>query len=89
MTRRQVRRMVRWEAVIIALFGGILGVAMGILFGLAATAAIDTSIVSELSIPVRSVIQYLLISAIFGIIAAILPAYRASRLKVLDAISHN
>ena len=62
---------------------------MGILFGLAATAAIDTSIVSELSIPVRSVIQYLLISAIFGIIAAILPAYRASRLKVLDAISHN
>ena len=89
MTRRQVRRMVRWEAVIIALFGGILGVAMGILFGLAATAAIDTSIVSELSIPVRSVIQYLVISAIFGIVAAILPAYRASRLKVLDAISHN
>ena len=89
MTRRQVRRMVRWEAVIIALFGGILGVAMGILFGLAATAAIDTSIVSELSIPVRSVIQYLAISAIFGIVAAILPAYRASRLKVLDAISHN
>ncbi len=89
MTRRQVRRMVRWEAVIIALFGGILGVAMGILFGLAATAAIDTSIVSELSIPVKSVIQYLLISAIFGIVAAILPAYRASRLKVLDAISHN
>ena len=62
---------------------------MGILFGLAATAAIDTSIVSELSIPVRSVIQYLAISAIFGIVAAILPAYRASRLKVLDAISHN
>ncbi len=89
MTRRQMRRMVRWEAVIVALFGGILGVAMGILFGLAATAAIDTSIVSELSIPVRSVIQYLAISAIFGIIAAILPAYRASRLKVLDAISHN
>ena len=89
MTKRQVRRMVRWEAVIIALFGGILGVGIGILFGIAATAAIDTSIVSELSIPMKSVIQYLAISAVFGIIAAILPAYRASRLNVLDAISHN
>ena len=88
MTRRQVRRMVRWEAVIISLFGGLLGVSIGVLFGLAAVAAIPDAFVNTISIPVSSLGQYLLVSALFGILAAILPAYRASRLNVLEAISH-
>ena len=88
MTRRQLRRMVRWEAVIIALFGGLLGVAMGVLFGLAAIAAIPQEFVNIVSIPYGSLLNYLVISAIFGMVAAILPARRAARLNVLDAISH-
>ena len=88
MTRRQLRRMVRWEAVIIALFGGLLGVAMGVLFGLAAIAAIPQEFVNIVSIPYGSLLTYLVISAIFGMVAAILPARRAARLNVLDAISH-
>ena len=89
MTRRQMRRMVRWEAVIIALFGGLLGVSMGVFFGLAATAAIPADFVDIISIPFGSLLQYLIISGLFGILASILPAFRASRLNVLDAISHN
>lgn len=88
MTRRQLRRMVRWEAVIIALFGGLLGVAMGVLFGLAAIAAIPETFVDIVSIPFGSMVGYLLVAGLFGMVAAILPARRASRLNVLDAISH-
>ena len=87
MTRRQMRRMVRWEAVIIALFGGLLGVAIGVLFGFAAVSAIP-GIDMELSVPVRSLVEYLLVSGVFGVVAAILPAYRASRLNILEAIYH-
>ena len=89
MTRRQMRRMVRWEAVIIALFGGLLGVSMGVFFGLAATAAIPADFVNIISIPFGSLTRYLIISGLFGVLASILPAFRASRLNVLDAISHN
>ena len=70
MTRRQMRRMVRWEAVIIALFGGLLGVAIGVLFGFAAVSAIP-GIDMELSIPVRSLVVYLLVSGVFGVLAAV------------------
>jgi putative ABC transport system permease protein len=87
MTRRQLRRMVRWEAVIIALFGGLLGVGMGVLFGLAAIAAIPETFVDIVSIPYRSLLGYLLVSGLFGMLAAILPARRAARLNILDAIS--
>ena len=88
MTRRQLRRMIRWEAVIIALFGGLLGVAMGVLFGLAAIAAIPETFVDIVSIPVRRLGFYLLVSGAFGMVAAIFPARRASRLNVLDAIGY-
>ena len=88
MTRRQLRRMVRWEAVIIALFGGLLGVGMGVLFGLAAIAAIPETFVDIVSIPYRSLLGYLLVSGLFGMLAAILPARRAARLNILEAISH-
>ena len=88
MTRRQLRQMVRWEAVIISLFGGLLGVAMGVLFGLAAIAAIPETFVDIVSIPVRRLGFYLLVSGAFGMVAAIFPARRASRLNVLDAIGY-
>ena len=88
MTRRQLRRMIRWEAVIIALFGGLLGVAMGVLFGLAAIAALPETFVDIVSIPYTSLLRTMVVSGLFGMLAAILPARRASRLNVLDAISH-
>ena len=88
MTRRQLRRMIRWEAVIIALFGGLLGVAIGVLFGMAAIAAIPETFIDVVSVPVQRLAFYLLISGMFGILAAIFPARRASRLDVLEAIGY-
>ncbi len=88
MTRRQMRRMVRWEAVIIALFGGILGVAMGVLFGLAATAALPETFIDVTSVPVMKLSLYLLVAGLFGVVAAIFPARRAARLDILEAISY-
>lgn len=88
MTRRQLRRMIRWEAVIIGLFGGLLGVAMGVLFGLAAIAALPETFVDIVSIPYTDLLRSLLVSGLFGMLAAILPARRAARMNVLEAISH-
>lgn len=88
MTRRQLRRAIRWEAAIVAVFGALLGIAVGVAFGVAATLAIPDTFVKEIAIPVRTLLIFLVVSALAGIIAAILPARRAGRMNVLDAISH-
>jgi putative ABC transport system permease protein len=88
MTRRQLRRAIRWEAVIIAIFGAILGLILGVIFGVAAVVAIPDTFINTVSIPYGSLILYLVIAGLAGILAAILPARRAARLNVLDAISH-
>jgi putative ABC transport system permease protein len=87
MTRRQLRRMVRLEAVIVAVFGAVLGVVIGLAFGLAVTAALPKSVISTTSVPVGTLITLMILAALVGVIAAIWPARRASRLDVLDAIS--
>jgi len=66
-----------------------LGVAMGVLFGLAAIAAIPETFVDVVSVPVAKLLQYLVVAGVFGLLAAILPARRAARLNVLEAISHH
>ena len=88
MTRRQLRRAIRWEAVIIAVFGAILGLILGVIFGIAAVIAIPDTFISIVSVPYVQLVVYVVIAAIAGILAAILPARRAARLNVLDAISH-
>ena len=89
MDRRQLRRMIRWEAVVIALFGGILGAVMGIAFGVALASAIPDSIISEIAIPTRQIVFFVVLSGVAGLFAAIFPARRAAKLNVLDAISHS
>lgn len=87
MTRRQMRRMVRWEAATIALFGAILGAGLGGLFGWSAVQALPDSFVTAVTFPVTRIILMVLLSAVAGLFAAIIPAYRAGRLNVLDAIA--
>ncbi len=86
--RGETRRMVRWEGAIIAVFGGLLGVVVGVLFGWAATIVIPKSVINTLDVPYWQLAQYLVIAGVAGIIASLLPAWRASRLDVLDAIAH-
>ena len=87
MTRRQVRRMIRWEAVIVATFGALLGVVIGIVLGWAVVQALADEGLGAFSIPVGQVILALVLAAMSGVIAAIWPARKASRMNILDAIT--
>ncbi len=88
MTKRQLRRMVRFEAALVATFGAVLGISVGILFGWGVVQALPTSFASSFDIPFRSIITLVIVAAGAGVLAAVLPARRAGRLNVLDAISH-
>jgi putative ABC transport system permease protein len=88
MSRRQLKRMVRLEAVIVAVFGASLGVVVGLVFGVAVTSALPKTIVSGISVPVPSLIVLVVLSGLVGVLAAIWPARRASRLDILEAIAH-
>jgi putative ABC transport system permease protein len=87
MARRQMKRMIRVEAVLICTFGGILGLVVGSIFGVALQQALKGSGVTELGFPVVTLVVYLLCAALAGALAAALPARRASRLNVLQAIA--
>lgn len=87
MTRRQVRRMVRWEAVLIAVFGGLAGTAVGILFGLALGTALPDSIVRTVTLPIGQLVGLVVLAGVFGLLAGSIPARRAARLDVLEAVS--
>jgi putative ABC transport system permease protein len=87
MTRKQTRSMIRWEAVIIVAIGALLGVAIGTFFGWALVQALGDEGISEFAIPGGQLVIYLVVAALFGVIAAIPPARRAARLNVLEAIA--
>jgi putative ABC transport system permease protein len=87
MSRRQVRTMIRYEAVITALIGAILGMALGIVFA----ALIAQPLKDEgftLSYPVGELVGLLILAGFAGVLAAILPARRASRLNVLQSLQY-
>lgn len=87
MARKQTRSMIRLESVIIATMGAVVGLAIGVLFGWALVTALDAQGISTLSIPVVQLLAYVVGAGLAGVVAAILPARRAARLDVLDAIA--
>jgi putative ABC transport system permease protein len=87
MRRRQVRAMVRSEAVILAVFGAIVGIVIGTALGLALVASLRQQGITETAVPVTSLLIFLLLSALLGLVAASWPARRAARLDVLAAIA--
>lgn len=88
MSRRQVRRMVRWEAIIVAIIGSLLGIVVGMFFGFAVTTALASQGIDVLSVPVAQIIGLVIFGAVAGLLAAILPARKASRLNILEAIAY-
>jgi putative ABC transport system permease protein len=85
MSRRQVRTVIRIEAIITAQIGAVIGLALGIVLSILVTRAIDDF---ALSIPIPSLILLFFMSSLAGIFAAILPARRASRLNVLESLAY-
>ena len=87
MQRRQIRAMVRSEAVILAIFGAIVGIVIGTALGLALVASLRQQGITDTAVPVSSLLIFLLLSAVLGLVAASWPARRAARLDVLAAIA--
>ncbi len=87
MTRPQLRRMIRYEAMIIAVFGSLLGLGLGFAFGVAMVTALNSEGIN-LGFPVGQLVVFLVLATIAGFVAGIPPARRAARLDVLEAISH-
>jgi putative ABC transport system permease protein len=87
MVRRQVRSMVRGESVVIALFGAALGVLVGLGFGVALTSAVVATSGGVVSIPVTSLVVFVVLAMVFGVVAAVWPARRAARTNMITALS--
>jgi putative ABC transport system permease protein len=87
MRRRQVRSMIRSEAVILALFGAVLGIVIGTPMGLALVAALPQEGSTETSVPYSTLAVFLIVAALLGLVAADWPARRAAKLDVLAAIA--
>ncbi|HYT81454.1 MAG TPA: FtsX-like permease family protein, partial [Actinomycetota bacterium] len=88
MVRRQVKSMIRWESVIIAVFGALLGTAVGVFFGWAMVQALSDQGITELSIPGGQLLIYIVMAGLAGVLAALFPARRAAKLDVLSAIAY-
>jgi putative ABC transport system permease protein len=87
MTRRQVRRMVRQESIVTALIGAVLGIVLGVFLSALVTGALSKYGLT-FGVPVGSLIVFFVVAIVAGMVAAILPARRAARLNVLDALQY-
>ena len=87
MSRRHLKRSVRWEAIIVSVFGATLGIVVGIPLGIAVAIALPDSFVTATVVPINTIVTILIASIVVGIFAAIFPARRAAKLDILDAIA--
>jgi putative ABC transport system permease protein len=86
--RAQAMRMITVEAVVISMFGALLGLAVGCGLGAAVVRALRGEGFTELAFPWSQMAVYLVLAALVGVVAAILPAIRAARVNVLAAIAY-
>ncbi len=88
-TRGQLRAMVRWESVIVAVFGTVGGVLVGLFlgWGLLEVTSDSQNIPAPYTVPVAQVIGVLVVGAIVGVLAGWRPARRAAKLDVLEAVA--
>jgi putative ABC transport system permease protein len=87
MSRHQLRSMIRWESITIALIGGVLGVAVGMQIGVTLSNSLG-SVISSVTFPWARLGMFLVFAVLAGVAAAVLPARRAARLDVLAAVTH-
>ena len=88
MSQRGVRRMIRYESAVISAFGALLGVLMGIGLGWLMVTALPAAFASTVAVPQSQIIVLVVVAAVAGLVAALLPARRAGRMNVLAAIGN-
>jgi putative ABC transport system permease protein len=87
MKRRQVRAMIRSEAVILAIFGAIIGLVIGTGLGIALVSSLKQQGITDTVVPAPNLVIFLVLAALLGLVAASWPARRAAKLDVLAAIA--
>jgi putative ABC transport system permease protein len=87
MTRSQVRSSVRWESVITAVLGTVQGIVVGLLLGYAIVVALRSQGLNSFTIPWTAIIVVIVLAFALGVVAAIYPAYKATKVDILDAIA--
>jgi putative ABC transport system permease protein len=85
--RRQIRTMVVLEALVIAVFGAVVGLVLGVWFAVALQRTLVDQGITVLDIPWLGIVAFLVVAGVVGVLAALWPAFRAGRLNVLEAIS--
>jgi putative ABC transport system permease protein len=84
--RRQLKRMIRVESVLVSVIGALLGLVLGVGLGAAVVSALSSSFITTLAVPVPTIIVVLILASLFGVAAAVWPARRAAKLDILQAI---
>ena len=87
MTRSQVRTTVRWESVLTSVYGAVVGVAMGLVLGYVVIVALRGQGLTKYSVPISTIAAIIIIAFVVGIVAAVVPAWRATKLDILQAIA--
>ncbi len=87
MNKRQIRRSVRWEAVIVSIFGAIVGIVVGTFLGVVLSLAVPEDVISKLAFNPTIIVVILIGAVIAGLFAALYPSYKASNMNVLEAIA--
>ncbi len=87
MSKSQVRTTVRWESVITSLLGAVSGVVLGVVMGFVVVAALDDEGNIAFKVPINETLSIVLIAFVLGVIAAIYPAWRATRVNIVEAIA--
>jgi putative ABC transport system permease protein len=89
MTKSQVRTTVRWESVITSLVGAVTGIVLGIGLGWVIVFALRDQGLTSFSVPVGSTVFILVMSFFVGVLAAVYPAWRATKVDILSALTTN
>ena len=87
MHRKQVKRMVRTESVIVAFLGGVVGLATGVVLGAAFVKSLADEGIDTLGLPVGQLVAGLLFAGLAGVLAALYPAAKAAKMDILRAIT--
>jgi putative ABC transport system permease protein len=86
LSRRKLRWMITLESVAIALLGAVLGLVLGLVIGVVLRESLEDDL-TELALPLGSLAAFLVVAVLFGVLAAVVPAIRSSRMRVLQAIA--